>query len=349
MKDLPPAPRRYYSLRTGCNAGAITLDLPTLKKLWNGRVNVFFRKEYFQGAFGKDCVDDAGAPGEIGDDIEGHILLKIRKTNLWPIHQHLDRYTEDDLFDMTEFLFDCVSKPSGGHHHSFSGCGWHYAEFDKSTGRREFCAAMNEIFRDYGSGYELSDDGEVISAVDLGEQFVSTRPTRRKLTFSPNVFHLPEEAAVESDLVAVMMPFDAAFAPTHAAIKAACDRSSLRCVRVDDIWEESVLVQDIFNLVCRAHIVVVDFSTKNGNVMYETGIAHTLGKHVVPIAQARTDIPFDLQHHRYLSYLPNKEGLEKLTVELAARLKQLRVHVPIVEPPSSPVPPEFGGDDDIPF
>jgi hypothetical protein len=349
MKDIPPVPRRYYSLRTGRNAGAIVLDLPMLKKLWIGRVNTFLRKEYFQGAFGKDCVDEAGAPGELGDDIQGHILLKIRKTNLWPIHSHVDGYTEDDLFDMTEFLFDCVSKPSGGYYHSYSGCGWHYNTFDKATGRREFCADMNELFRDYGPGYELSEDGELIGAVDLGEQFVSARPTRRKLTFSPNVFQMPEEASVESDLVAVMMPFGAAFAHTQAAIKAACDASSLRCARVDDIWEDSVLVQDIFNLVCRAHIVVVDFSTKNANVMYETGIAHTLGKHVVPIAQACTDIPFDLQHHRYLPYLPNREGLAKLTIDLAARLKQLRIPVPIVEPPSSPAPPEFGGEDDIPF
>lgn len=347
MKESDTTLRRYYSLRTGRNGGNINLDLPMLKRLWSARVDNFFRKEYFQGAFGKDCVDDAGAPGELGGDIEGHILLRVRKSNLWPIKSHIEQYTEDDLFDMTEFLFDCISKPGGGYYHEYSGCGWHYNSFDSSMGRREFCLAINEIFRDYGPGFELSNDGEVIGAVDLGEQFVSAKPTRRKLTFSPNVFQLPDKAAAEPDLVAVMMPFDAGFTQVHEAIKAACHASNLRCVRVDDIWEDSILVQDIFSLVCRAHIVIADFSTKNANVMYETGIAHTLGKHVVPIAQARTDIPFDLQHHRYLSYLPNKEGLAKLVVDLAARLKQLRIPVPAVKPPTPSTPP--ASDDDIPF
>jgi hypothetical protein len=42
-------------------------------------------------------------------------------------------------------------------------------------------------------------------------QFISAKPSERKITFSPNVFQVPENTAIESDLVAVMMPFNAAF------------------------------------------------------------------------------------------------------------------------------------------
>ncbi len=99
-----------------------------------------------------------------------------------------------------------------------------------------------------------------------------------------------------------MMPF-AGFSGTHEAIKAACKISGHRCVRVDDIWQDSTVIQDVFSLIFHANIVVVDFSGKNANVMYETGIAHTLGKHVVgPITQSKGDVPFDLLHHRYLSF-----------------------------------------------
>ena len=62
----------------------------------------------------------------------------------------------------------------------------------------------------------------------------------------------------------------------------------------------------------------------------------------------RTDIPVDLQHHRYLSYLPNREGLTKLTVDLAARLKQLRAPAPAVKLPP-PEPLEFGDEGDRSF
>lgn len=43
--------------------------------------------------------------------------------------------------------------------------------------------------------------------------------------------------------------------------------------------------------------------------MYETGIAHTLGKHVLPITQSLDDVPLDMRHHRTIKYLPNAEGM----------------------------------------
>jgi hypothetical protein len=81
--------------------------------------------------------------------------------------------------------------------------------------------------------------------------------------------------------------------------------------------------------------VVVDFTGKNPNVMYEMGIAHTLGKHVVPITQSVEDVPFDIRHHRVLKYLPNAEGLAALQASLSPPLASL----------ASPVLPakDFGG------
>ena len=152
--------------------------------------------------------------------------------------------------------------------------------------------------------------------------YVSAKPAARKLTFAPHVFEVPD-IAVEPDLVAIMMPFSAEFTPVHDAIKAACGAASLRSLRADNIWEESTVIQDIFNLLLRARIVVVDFSGRNPNVMYETGIAHTLGKLVVPISQSISDVPFDMAHHRCLKYLPNAEGYADLTKNLATKLAQV--------------------------
>jgi hypothetical protein len=120
-----------------------------------------------------------------------------------------------------------------------------------------------------------------------------------------------------------MMPFKAEFDPIYEGIKKACSMARYHCLRVDDIWEESTVIQDIFNLIFRAHVVVVDFSGKNPNVMYETGIAHTLGKHVIPISQTLDDVPFDMSHHRILKYLPNKEGIDSMVNRLAQKLSQV--------------------------
>jgi hypothetical protein len=175
-----------------------------------------------------------------------------------------------------------------------------------------------EVTRDAtrGAARLCSVDGSFVSTAKSAQASV------RKITFSPLVFNVPEEEA-QDDLVSVMMPFASEFKVVYAAMQSACKLNNLRCKRVDDIWANSTVIQDIFDLIFVSRIVVVDFTGRNANVMYETGIAHTLGKHVVPITQSLTDVPFDLQSHRVLKYLPNTEGLADLAQELSQRLETL--------------------------
>ena len=156
---------------------------------------------------------------------------------------------------------------------------------------------------------------------DQNITYISAKPAERKITFSPNVFSIPH-GDVENDLVAVMMPF-AGFDGVYQSIKKACSDTGLRCLRADDIWDNSSIIQDIFSLIYQAKIIIVDFSGKNPNVMYETGVAHTLGKIVVPLAQVVQDIPSDMVHHRALIYLNNGEGLQALETELAKKLRTI--------------------------
>lgn len=132
-------------------------------------------------------------------------------------------------------------------------------------------------------------------------------------------FRIPN-VGVDNSLVVVLMPF-AGFDSVYQSIRSACTNVGLNCLRADDIWENFSIIQDIFSLIYRAKIVFVDFSYKNPNVMYETGIAHTLGKTVIPIAQSIQDIPSDMVHHRALIYHSNGEGLQYLERELAEKLR----------------------------
>ncbi len=195
----------------------------------------------------------------------------------------------------------------------------------------------------------------------IGGEYVSTvseeRRVERTITFAPSVFAIPE-GTVQDDLVSVMMPFAAEFRPVYAAIQNSCRANDLRCLRADDIWANSAIVQDIFSLIFFARIIIVDFSGKNSNVMYETGIAHTLGKHVIPITQSMDDVPFDLRSHRVLKYLPNQEGMKKLEANLAKRLATLveghKWEGPKAEPAkgsekTTSKPSEHISADDIPF
>jgi len=143
---------------------------------------------------------------------------------------------------------------------------------------------------------------------------------QQKGIIAPKVFSAESIYRQEADLVSVMMPFRAEFNPVYSALQAATSALGLRCARVDDIWEHHAIVQDIVNLIAKARVVVCDCSGKNANVFYEVGIAHSLGKEVVLIAQSEDDVPFDLRHLRYVRYLPNTEGLEALSKAVQGRL-----------------------------
>lgn len=155
-----------------------------------------------------------------------------------------------------------------------------------------------------------------------GEDISSESTSERKVVFSPNIFDLPSES-VEPNLVSVMMPFTPSLNSVYDSIQSAAQQQGFACTRADDIWNHSTVIQDIFSLIFRSFIVVCDFSGKNPNVFYEAGIAHTLGKHVIPITQSEQDIPFDLQHHRYIKYLNNSEGLGELQNSLSSRISTL--------------------------
>jgi hypothetical protein len=138
----------------------------------------------------------------------------------------------------------------------------------------------------------------------------------------PTAFVLPL-AHPEPNQISVMMPFQAAFDPVWRTLKAVGDTGGWVCQRADDIWEDSVLVNDVVALIARSKVVICDLTGRNANVFYEAGIAHTLGRDVVLITQSSEDVPFDLRHHRYITYLSNNEGLAVLKDLLSSRLDTL--------------------------
>lgn len=160
--------KKYYSVRTGKNPNAQRFDTSFLRRLFREIYLWFDEKGYFQEAFGYDCVDQGRVAGILGIDIEAQLFCIIRKQSLWPIKEKCLEYSEDDLFDVIEFLFDHISKPTEGYNHSYGQCGWHYHSFDKGSGQNEYQKKINSILVDYGIGYELSNNGEILELPEQG-------------------------------------------------------------------------------------------------------------------------------------------------------------------------------------
>jgi hypothetical protein len=106
----------------------------------------------------------------LGENVGAQIFRLLRKDNIWPIKENIKNYSEDDLFDIIEFLYDHVSEPNRetGNYHSYGSCGWHYKDFDKNLGIAEYCRSLNEILSEYKAGFQISFDGLVLVKDESG-------------------------------------------------------------------------------------------------------------------------------------------------------------------------------------
>jgi hypothetical protein len=170
-------------------------------------------------------------------------------------------------------------------------------------------------------GYELSRTHWAIKGVDLFRVLLMSQQAPK---LSPKVFRLEEDSNTDDNLVSVMMPFASEYDKVYETLQGMSEKLRLRCLRADDIWQNEAVIQDVVSLICQSRIVICDCTGRNPNVFYETGIAHALGKDVILIAQNEHDIPFDLRHLRYVTYLDNDEGRKDLSDKLSQRIQTLK-------------------------
>jgi len=155
--------RTYYSVRSGRLQEDAKLGLEMLRGLFWATYQSFEERGCFQERLGINCVDGY-IPGSVGD-VEIYSFRKLRRKGLFPIWQRHDDLTEDEIFDLIEFLYDHASEPvqSSGKYHSWNQCGYHYSEFVQGSAQSDFRAEVNEFLRDYGEGFELSPQGEILT------------------------------------------------------------------------------------------------------------------------------------------------------------------------------------------
>jgi len=84
------------------------------------------------------------------------------------------------------------------------------------------------------------------------------------------------------------------------------------------------IIEQIWEYLNKAEIIIADVTGRNPNVFYELGIAHTLGKTVIIITQNEEDVPFDLRHLRYFKYSDNEEGWSRLRETLRRIIREIK-------------------------
>ncbi len=118
---------------------------------------------------------------------------------------------------------------------------------------------------------------------------------------------------IDEELCFILMPFAEPFNRLYQEkIKPTLEALNLRVMRADDLFTPTPIIEDIWEFINKARLIVADVTGRNPNVFYELGIAHTVGKDTIILTQNKNDIPFDISHIRHIKYADNSEGWKKL-------------------------------------
>jgi hypothetical protein len=116
---------------------------------------------------------------------------------------------------------------------------------------------------------------------------------------------LPREPRIREflDTCFVMMPFGSWFDRYYQDIYTpAIKEAGFEPVRADELFTTGSVVEQIWEQIQKAKVLLADLSGKNANVFYELGLAHAAKKPVVFTSSVVEDVPFDLRHLRVIIY-----------------------------------------------
>lgn len=120
-----------------------------------------------------------------------------------------------------------------------------------------------------------------------------------------------EDYIVDENMVFFLTPFGAEYYEVYEVCKDICKGANMNLFRGDEKYLSNDIFSQIIRYIVKANIIIANVDSKNPNVFYELGIAHTLGKRIILISNREYKIPFDIQQYRILFY-ENFETLKEM-------------------------------------
>lgn len=128
-------------------------------------------------------------------------------------------------------------------------------------------------------------------------------------------------------------PFDTYF--SHI-VKPALEECGLYAIRGDSLYRPTTIVDDIWQGIREAKLLIAELTDRNPNVFYELGLAHAISKPVILISKSIDDVPFDLRSIRVLVYdKDHPDWGNKLRNSLTKAIKE------VLQNPTSAIPTTF--------
>lgn len=221
-----------------------------------------------------DRARQALRPQKAGDDIEAFREAVLSAPDISEVYKHYrGEYLPDDGF-------------------------FEHALEDKFEIPAEKVSEFKEIFLSCLQSAQLVEKKDnkyrILDTKTASEDSATT--TIKKLSTTANVS--------ASDSCFVLMPFGPPIGDYYSQIyEAAIKKAGLRPVRADaDIFGTGKIIDQIWEGINAAKVLVAELTTRNPNVFYELGLAHALDKPVVLVSSNEDDVPFDLKHIRVIYY-----------------------------------------------
>lgn len=163
-------------------------------------------------------------------------------------------------------------------------------------------------------------------------------PSQRVLDASLSMPERREEGVREFlDSCFVMMPFGPWYDLYYKEIYVpAIKEAGFEPVRADELFSSGSVVEQIWEQINKAKILLADLTGKNPNVFYELGLAHADRKPVIFTSGILEDVPFDLRHLRVIIYdVREPNWNQRLKANITAFLKSAKLN------PAKSIPQPF--------
>ena len=157
---------------------------------------------------------------------------------------------------------------------------------------------------------------------DLNHLLISSLSNMRNDFPRPSKVHLSRfmlqngvsenSLVVDKDLIFVLTPFNREFAGAFQLIRRTCSDLGYKCLRGDEQIATGDILARILKLICSARLVIANIDGRNPNVFFELGIALSMDKDVVIVANNNTNNPFDIMRENIVLWQNHSELRTKL-------------------------------------
>ena len=125
------------------------------------------------------------------------------------------------------------------------------------------------------------------------------------------------------------IPYSPLFDGVKFRVVEACRSKSFRCDVTGDLSAPGAIMDQVWQGIRSADVVIADITGDNPNVLFEVGLSAALGKEVIVMSQNET-LPFDIRGWRRIHYDPDELG--RLSEELAVALASVSPRYPFEGP-----------------